>query len=216
MEKIAELTMALMARPSVTPNDEGCQDLMIERLSPLGFEVERLRFGEVDNFWAQRGQDAPLVVFAGHTDVVPAGPHDMWDSDPFVPEVRDGYIYGRGAADMKASLAAFVVAIEKFIERHPQHKGSIGLLITSDEEGIATDGTVKVVDWLNRQGKKIDYCIVGEPSSVSAIGDTIKVGRRGSLNGILTVHGVQGHVAYPQLAVTRPTIRWSCRYPETR
>ena len=200
MEKIAELTMALMARPSVTPNDEGCQDLMIERLSPLGFEVERLRFGEVDNFWAQRGQDAPLVVFAGHTDVVPAGPHDMWDSDPFVPEVRDGYIYGRGAADMKASLAAFVVAIEKFIERHPQHKGSIGLLITSDEEGIATDGTVKVVDWLSRQGKKIDYCIVGEPSSVSTIGDTIKVGRRGSLNGILTVHGVQGHVAYPDLA----------------
>ena len=200
MEKTAELTMALMARPSVTPNDEGCQDLMIERLSPLGFEVERLRFGEVDNFWAQRGQDAPLVVFAGHTDVVPAGPGDMWDSDPFVPEIRDAYIYGRGAADMKASLAAFVVAIEEFIERHPQHNGSIGLLITSDEEGIATDGTVKVVDWLNRRGKKIDYCIVGEPSSVSALGDTIKVGRRGSFNGTLTVHGVQGHVAYPDLA----------------
>ncbi len=200
MEKTAELTMALMARPSVTPNDEGCQDLMVERLSPLGFEIERLRFGEVDNFWAQRGRTAPLVVFAGHTDVVPAGPRDMWDSDPFVPEVRDGHIYGRGAADMKASLAAFVVAIEKFIERHPQHKGSIGLLITSDEEGIATDGTVKVVDWLSHQGRKIDYCIVGEPSSVNAIGDTIKVGRRGSLNGTLTIHGVQGHVAYPELA----------------
>jgi succinyl-diaminopimelate desuccinylase len=200
MDKTAELTMALMARPSMTPNDEGCQDLMVERLSPLGFEIERLRFGEVDNFWAQRGQTAPLVVFAGHTDVVPTGPRDMWDSDPFVPEVRDGHIFGRGAADMKASLAAFVVAIEKFIKRHPQHEGSIGLLITSDEEGIASDGTVKVVDWLNRQGKKIDYCIVGEPTSVSAIGDTIKVGRRGSLNGTLTVHGVQGHVAYPDLA----------------
>ncbi|MDH3673623.1 MAG: succinyl-diaminopimelate desuccinylase [Gammaproteobacteria bacterium] len=200
MDKTAELTMALMARPSMTPNDEGCQDLMVERLSPLGFEIERLRFGEVDNFWAQRGQTAPLVVFAGHTDVVPTGPRDMWDSDPFVPEVRDGHIFGRGAADMKASLAAFVVAIEKFIKQHPQHEGSIGLLITSDEEGIASDGTVKVVDWLNRQGKKIDYCIVGEPTSVSAIGDTIKVGRRGSLNGTLTVHGVQGHVAYPDLA----------------
>jgi succinyl-diaminopimelate desuccinylase len=200
MDKTAELTMALIARRSVTPNDEGCQDLMVQRLSPLGFDVERLRFGEVDNFWAQRGQDPPLVVFAGHTDVVPAGPRDMWHSDPFVPQLRDGYIYGRGAADMKASLAAFVIAIEEFVDRHPQHKGSIGLLITSDEEGIATDGTVKVVDWLNRQGKKIDYCIVGEPSSVSAMGDTIKVGRRGSLNGILTVHGVQGHVAYPDLA----------------
>lgn len=200
MDKTAKLTMALMARPSVTPNDEGCQDLMIERLSPLGFEIECLRFGEVDNLWAQRGRDAPLVVFVGHTDVVPAGPRDMWHSDPFVPELRDGYIYGRGAADMKASLAAFVVAIEQFVDRHPQHKGSIGLLITSDEEGIATDGTIKVVDWLKRQGKKIDYCIVGEPSSVSTMGDTIKVGRRGSLNGILTIHGIQGHVAYPDLA----------------
>lgn len=192
--------MALMARPSVTPSDEGCQDLMIDRLTSLGFAIERLRFGEVDNFWAQRGDGAPLVVFAGHTDVVPPGPRDKWDSDPFVPEIRDGYIYGRGAADMKASLAAFIVAIENFIDQHQQHHGSIGLLITSDEEGIATDGTAKVVDWLNGQGKQIDYCIVGEPSSVSAIGDTIKVGRRGSLSGTLRIHGIQGHVAYPDLA----------------
>lgn len=200
MDKIVQLTMDLIGRPSVTPNDEGCQDLLIKYLEPMGFEVCRLRFGDVDNFWAQRGQGAPLVVFAGHTDVVPAGPRDMWQSDPFVPEIRDGYLYGRGAADMKSSLAAFVVGIESYITRHSRHEGSIGLLITSDEEGIARDGTVKVIDWLNSVGKKIDYCIVGEPSSVNALGDVIKIGRRGSLGGALTVHGIQGHIAYPNLA----------------
>ncbi len=200
MDKTLALAMELIRRPSVTPADAGCQDLLIERLEPLGFEISRLKFGDVDNLWAQRGKRAPLVVFAGHTDVVPPGPRDSWDSDPFVPEVRDGFLYGRGAADMKSSLAAFITAIEHFLERHPQHAGSIALLITSDEEGLAQNGTAKVVEWLGQQGKKIDYCIVGEPSSVNALGDVIKNGRRGSLNGRLSVRGVQGHIAYPQLA----------------
>jgi succinyl-diaminopimelate desuccinylase len=194
------LAMALLARPSVTPNDAGCQDLLCARLARIGFDVHRLRFGDVDNVWARRGQAAPLVVFAGHTDVVPTGPLDDWHSDPFQPAVRDGFLYGRGAADMKSSLAAFVTAIEDFVAAHPQHPGSIALLFTSDEEGPSINGTVKVVEWLTARGERIDYCIVGEPSCVSALGDTIKNGRRGSLNGRLTVHGVQGHIAYPHLA----------------
>ena len=173
---------------------------MISRLEAIGFEVERLRFDDVDNFWARRGSSGPLVVFAGHTDVVPTGPLDQWDADPFDPTVVDGMLYGRGAADMKSSLAAFITAIEEFVAVHPDHKGSIGLLITSDEEGPSINGTVKVVEWLERQQIKIDYCIVGEPSSSEVMGDTIKNGRRGSLNGKLVVHGKQGHVAYPHLA----------------
>jgi succinyl-diaminopimelate desuccinylase len=198
-DKTLELAKQLIARPSLTPKDEGCQELMIERLKPLGFEVHRLRFGAVDNFWARRGSAKPLVVLAGHTDVVPTGPKEKWTSDPFVPTVRDGFLYGRGAADMKGSLAAFITAIEDFVARHPDHKGSIGLLITSDEEGPSVDGTVKVVDWLEARGEKIDCCLVGEPSCVKTLGDTLKNGRRGSLNGRLTVHGKQGHIAYPHL-----------------
>lgn len=200
MDKTLELAMELIRRPSLTPADAGCQDLLIERLEPLGFEISRLKFGDVDNLWAQRGKQAPLVVLAGHTDVVPPGPRDSWHSDPFTPELRDGFLYGRGAADMKSSLAAFITAIKHFVQHRPQHAGSIALLITSDEEGVAQNGTAKVVEWLGQQGKHIDYCIVGEPSSVNALGDVIKNGRRGSLNGTLSVRGVQGHIAYPQLA----------------
>ena len=199
-DKTLELAKQLIERPSQTPRDEGCQELMIARLTPLGFKAERLRFGDVDNLWATRGTAKPLVVFAGHTDVVPSGPREAWKSDPFKPEVRDGYLYGRGAADMKSSLAAFITAIEDFLARHPQHKGSIGLLITSDEEGPALHGTVKVMEWLGKQGIKIDHCIVGEPSCIQTLGDTIKIGRRGSLTGRMFVHGKQGHVAYPHLA----------------
>jgi len=199
-DKTLELAKQLIERPSQTPRDEGCQELMIKRLEPLGFKAERLRFGDVDNLWATRGAAKPLVVFAGHTDVVPSGPREAWKSDPFKPEVRDGHLYGRGAADMKSSLAAFITAIEDFLARHPQHKGSIGLLITSDEEGPALHGTVKVMEWLGKHGIKIDHCIVGEPSCVQTLGDTIKIGRRGSLTGRMFVHGKQGHVAYPQLA----------------
>jgi len=198
-DRTLELTKQLIARPSVTPDDAGCQELMIERLKPLGFEIHRLRFGHVDNFWARRGTAKPVICFAGHTDVVPTGPKDKWTSDPFVPEIRKGFLYGRGAADMKGSLAAFITAIEDFIARHPDHKGSIALLITSDEEGPSVDGTVKVVEWLEQRGEKIDYCLVGEPSCVDCLGDTMKNGRRGSLNGQLTIHGRQGHVAYPHL-----------------
>ena len=199
-DKTLELAKQLIERPSQTPRDEGCQELMIARLTPLGFKAERLRFGDVDNLWATRGTANPLVVFAGHTDVVPSGPREAWKSDPFKPEVRDGYLYGRGAADMKSSLAAFITAIEDFLARHPQHQGSIGLLITSDEEGPALHGTVKVMEWLGKHGIKIDHCIVGEPSCVQTLGDTIKIGRRGSLTGRMFVHGKQGHVAYPHLA----------------
>jgi succinyl-diaminopimelate desuccinylase len=200
MDRTLELTMELIRRASVTPRDEGCQEFMISRLAPLGFRCERLRFGDVDNLWAQRGTGKPLLVFAGHSDVVPAGPREKWSSDPFTPTLRDGQLYGRGAADMKASLAAFVTAAEDFVAAHPDHKGSIGLLITSDEEGPAVDGTVKVVDWLTARGIQIDFCVVGEPSSEQQLGDVIKVGRRGSLNGELVVRGKQGHVAYPHLA----------------
>lgn len=198
-DKTLELAKQLIARPSLTPMDEGCQELMIARLEPLGFEVHRLRFGAVDNFWARRGSARPLVVFAGHTDVVPTGPKEKWASDPFTPTLRDGFLYGRGAADMKGSLAAFITSIEDFVAQHPDHKGSIGLLITSDEEGPSVDGTVKVVEWLAARGEKIDCCLVGEPSCVKTLGDTLKNGRRGSLNGKLTVLGKQGHIAYPQL-----------------
>lgn len=196
-----DLAIDLIRRSSVTPDDAGCQETMIARLKPLGFEIHRLPFGDVQNFWAQRGTGAPLVVFAGHTDVVPTGPLDEWTHAPFQPTVQNGMLYGRGAADMKGSLAAFVVAVENFLGAHPQHKGSIGFLITSDEEGPSVNGTVKVVEWLTARGQKIDCCIVGEPTCREQLGDTIKNGRRGSLNGRLTVRGVQGHVAYPDKAV---------------
>jgi succinyl-diaminopimelate desuccinylase len=195
-----DLARALIARRSLTPDDAGCQLLMIERLEKIGFTVERMRFGNVDNFWARRGTARPIVCFAGHTDVVPTGPLEQWDSDPFQPTERDGMLYGRGAADMKTSLAAFITAIEAFVAQHPNHPGSIALLITSDEEGIAIDGTVKVVEALKARNETIDYCIVGEPTSVTKVGDMVKNGRRGSLSGKLTVKGVQGHIAYPHLA----------------
>jgi len=195
-----ELAKELIRRPSVTPEDHGCQQLLAERLAEIGFVNEHLRFEEVDNLWARRGKNGPLLVFAGHTDVVPPGPLQRWESDPFEPTVRDDHLYGRGAADMKSSLAAFVVAIDQFVAKHPDHQGSIGVLLTSDEEGPARNGTVRVIDWLQTRDQKIDYCIVGEPSAEQTVGDTIKHGRRGSLSGSLQVHGVQGHVAYPHLA----------------
>jgi len=194
-----KLAEQLIARRSLTPADAGCLALISERLAPLGFKLESMRCGEVDNLWARRGLSGPVVCFAGHTDVVPTGPVEKWLSDPFTPTLRDGMLYGRGASDMKGSLAAFVTAIEKFLSLHPQHAGSIALLLTSDEEGIAVDGTVRVVEALQARGEKLDYCIVGEPTSVSKTGDTIKNGRRGSLSGSLTVKGVQGHIAYPHL-----------------
>ena len=192
-----ELAKALIARRSITPADEGCQQMIIERLVPLGFKAETIVHGDVTNLWIRHGTAKPLVVLAGHTDVVPSGPLEKWHSDPFVPTVREGCLYGRGAADMKASVAAFVVACERFVAAHPSHPGSVALLITSDEEGPSVDGTVKVVEELKRRGEAIDYCIVGEPSSAQVFGDTIKNGRRGSLTGRLVVLGVQGHVAYP-------------------
>ncbi len=200
MSPTRQLAEALIARASVTPNDAGCQTLLADRLQRIGFDIEHLRFGEVDNLWARRGTSAPLFVFAGHTDVVPPGPPADWDSEPFSPGVRDGYLYGRGAADMKGSIAAMVTACERFIGTCPEHAGSIAFLITSDEEGPSTHGTVKVVEWLEARGQKIDWCLVGEPSSREHAGDVIKNGRRGSLNAVLTIHGQQGHVAYPQLA----------------
>jgi succinyl-diaminopimelate desuccinylase len=201
MSATLKLTQDLMSRRSVTPADEGCQDLMASRLEAVGFRIERLRYGIVDNLWARRGTEGPVVCFAGHTDVVPTGPLEEWKSDPFAPSVRDGVLYGRGAADMKSGLAAMVTATEEFTREHPKHKGSIAFLITSDEEGPSVDGTRRVMETLTARNERIDWCIVGEPSSEKTIGDTIKVGRRGSFSGRLTVHGVQGHVAYPQLAV---------------
>jgi len=195
-----QLACELISRPSITPADAGCQDLMIERLEQLGFHVWRLPFGEVDNFWALRGDTGPLLAFAGHTDVVPTGPQNQWTYPPFEPQVVDDILYGRGAADMKGSLAAMLIACERFVAEHPQHQGRIGFLITSDEEGPAADGTVKVVEWLTERGEKIDWCLVGEPSSTAKVGDVIKNGRRGSLGGRLQVKGIQGHVAYPHLA----------------
>lgn len=200
MTATLELTRRLIARRSVTPADDGCQDLVAQRLAPLGFRAERIERNGVTNLWLRRGAARPTVVFAGHTDVVPPGPRENWHSDPFAPTQRDGRLYGRGASDMKSSIAAFVVAAEEFVRAHPTHRGSIALLLTSDEEGPATDGTVAVVEKLAARGEAIDCCIVGEPTSVDRLGDTIKNGRRGSLSGRLTVQGVQGHVAYPQLA----------------
>jgi succinyl-diaminopimelate desuccinylase len=194
------LAKELIARASVTPEDAGCQPLLAGRLQTVGFHTEHLRFGKVDNLWARRGDKAPLFVFAGHTDVVPTGPQAQWRSNPFEPSVRDGRLYGRGAADMKGSLAAMVVASEQFLRRHPQHRGSIGFLLTSDEEGPAVDGTVKVIEHLLSRGERIDWCLVGEPTCTDKVGDTIKNGRRGSLSGMLTIYGQQGHVAYPHLA----------------
>jgi len=200
MSPTLELSKALIARPSVTPDDQGCQQLLAERLEALGFVIENLRFGDVDNLWARRGTSAPLFAFAGHTDVVPTGPLADWDSDPFDPVIRDGYLFGRGSADMKCSIAAMVTACERFMAEHADHKGSIAFLITSDEEGPAVNGTVKVIEELEARGEKINWCLVGEPSSKDQTGDTIKNGRRGSLNGVLTIQGRQGHVAYPLLA----------------
>jgi succinyl-diaminopimelate desuccinylase len=200
MSQTLELTQNLMARRSVTPADEGCQAVMIERLAALGFKIEPLRYGNVENFWATHGSGGPVFCFAGHTDVVPTGPLEEWRTDPFVPTIRDGMLYGRGAADMKSGLAAMITATEAFVGAHPRHKGTIAFLITSDEEGPSVDGTKRVVETLAARSERIDWCVVGEPSSEGAIGDTVKVGRRGSFSGRLTVHGVQGHVAYPQLA----------------
>ena len=195
-----DLARELIARRSQTPDDAGCQDLLGRRLAKSGFRLESLVANGVSNLWARRGDAHPIVCFAGHTDVVPSGPLDAWESDPFDPSLRDGYLYGRGAADMKSSLAAFVVAIEQFVAARPDHPGSIALLITSDEEGPAVDGTVRLVERLRSRGETLDYCVVGEPSSVERLGDMIKNGRRGTLSGKLIVRGVQGHVAYPQLA----------------
>ena len=200
MEKTLALACDLISRQSVTPEDAGCQALMMERLNALGFNCTELRFGDVDNFWAERGEGGPILVFAGHTDVVPTGPEDQWHTPPFEPTVIDGSLYGRGAADMKGSLAAMLVACEEFVTAHPDHPGRIGFLITADEEGIAVNGTVKVMEYLQQQGKPIDWCLVGEPSSSDRLGDVIKNGRRGSLGAKLTVRGTQGHIAYPHLA----------------
>ncbi len=196
-----KLLKELIARRSLTPDDAGCQQLIAKRLEPLGFKIEHLRYGDVDNLWARRGTQAPLFVFAGHTDVVPTGPLDQWRSDPFTPTLRDGYLYGRGAADMKGGIAAMVTAVERFVKQHPTHPGSIAFLITSDEEGPSINGTVKVVEHLEARKEKMDWCLIGEPTCVKTVGDTIKNGRRGSLTGKLVVHGTQGHVAYPHLAL---------------
>ena len=195
-----QLTEELIARASVSPADGGCQELMIDRLEAMGFAVERMRFGPVDNFWAKRGSGGPVFCFAGHTDVVPSGPLEEWQSDPFKPVIKDGLLYGRGAADMKSGLAAMLTACEQFVRRHPEHRGTIALLITSDEEGPSVDGTRRVVEVLRERKEHIDWCLVGEPSSENTLGDTINIGSRGSLSGRLTVHGIQGHIAYPQFA----------------
>jgi succinyl-diaminopimelate desuccinylase len=199
MSDTLTLAKQLISRHSLTPMDDGCIDIIGTHLAALDFSLEKMRHNEVDNLWARRGDASPVVCFAGHTDVVPTGPVNKWDSDPFTPTVREGMLYGRGAADMKGSLAAFVTAIEKFVAKYPKHRGSIALLLTSDEEGVAVDGTVRVVEALQERGEKLDYCIVGEPTSENKTGDTIKNGRRGSLSGTLTVKGVQGHIAYPHL-----------------
>jgi len=200
MSATLNLTKELISRDSVTPNDRGCQKLLAERLSAIGFKIEHLRFGDTDNIWARRGSASPVLAFAGHTDVVPAGPIENWKSNPFEPEIRDGLLYGRGAADMKGSIAAMVTACERFVAHFPKHNGSIAFLITSDEEGPATGGTKRVIETLEERGEKIDWCLVGEPSSTNKVGDVVKNGRRGSLNGHLTIKGKQGHIAYPHLA----------------
>lgn len=196
-----DLSLQLLRQPSVTPVDHNCQTIMAERLAAIGFNIENMRFEDVDNLWARRGTQAPVFCFAGHTDVVPTGHLDAWHSDPFLPEIRDGKLYGRGSADMKTALAAMVVASERFVKKHPDHKGSIAFLITSDEEGPSINGTVKVIETLEARNEKMTWCLVGEPSSTHTLGDIVKNGRRGSLNAVLTVKGKQGHVAYPHLAV---------------
>src|SRR5574344_1654791 len=196
-----DLSLQLLRQPSVTPIDHDCQNIMAERLKKVGFNIESMRFEDVDNIWARKGTEGPVFCFAGHTDVVPTGHLDAWNSDPFLPEIRDGKLYGRGSADMKTALAAMVVASERFVAKHPDHKGSIAFLITSDEEGPSINGTVKVVETLEARQEKMTWCLVGEPSSTHKLGDIIKNGRRGSLNGVLTVKGKQGHVAYPHLAI---------------
>ena len=198
--EVLALAKELMLRPSVTPDDAGCQPLVAARLERAGFRCEHLRFGQVDNLWATHGQGGPVLVLLGHTDVVPSGPREAWSSDPFVPEVRDGILYGRGAADMKGSVAAFVVALERFVAAHPDHPGTVALLLTSDEEGDAIDGVRKVAEVFRKRGQRIDWCVTGEPSSKQQLGDLLRVGRRGSLSATLVVRGVQGHVAYPELA----------------
>ena len=200
MSNTLELAKSLISKPSITPDDLGCQAIMIDRLKKIGFEIHPLKFGDVDNFWAVHGDSGHLFAFAGHTDVVPAGDENAWNTKPFEPTIKDGYLYGRGAADMKGGLASMVTATEKFIKENPNHKGRIAFLITSDEEGVAVNGTVKVMDYLKANEQKIDYCLLGEPSSTSSTGDVIKNGRRGSLNGVLKINGKQGHVAYPHLA----------------
>ena len=200
MNNTLELAKSLISQASVTPDDNGCQSIMIERLKKIGFEIHPLRFGDVDNFWATRGNSGPIFAFAGHTDVVPAGNEDAWNTSPFEPTIKGDYLYGRGAADMKGGLASMVTATENFVQDNPDHNGTIAFLITSDEEGVAINGTVKVMDYLNENDTKIDYCLLGEPSSTSITGDVIKNGRRGSLNGVINVNGQQGHVAYPHLA----------------
>lgn len=200
METTLELAKDLISRRSVTPEDGGCQVMLAKRLEAIGFKANHLRFDDVDNLWITRGEGDPVFAFVGHTDVVPTGPLDQWNSDPFVPEIRDGMLYGRGAADMKSSIAAFVTAVERFIDKHPDHQGTIALLITSDEEGPSINGTRKVVEYLEENNIKIKWCLVGEPTSEKKAGDVIKNGRRGSLGGKLIVRGIQGHVAYPHLA----------------
>ncbi|WP_421226736.1 succinyl-diaminopimelate desuccinylase, partial [Aeromonas jandaei] len=200
MSDVITLAKDLIRRPSVTPLDEGCQTLMAERLAKLGFVIEPMVFEDTTNLWARRGSEGPLFCFAGHTDVVPAGPLEKWHTPPFEPTIRDGVLYGRGAADMKGSLAAMVVAVERFVAEHPDHTGSIAFLITSDEEGPFINGTTRVIDTLEARNEKITWCIVGEPSSTAVVGDVVKNGRRGSITGDLLVRGVQGHVAYPHLA----------------
>jgi succinyl-diaminopimelate desuccinylase len=200
MSATLELSQALISKPSISPDDGGCQLLLSERLDSMGFKIEHLPFGDVSNFWARKGSNAPLVCFAGHTDVVPPGDENQWHSDPFTPEVRDGRLYGRGAADMKSSLAAMITASERFLENNADFSGSIAFLVTSDEESLALDGTRRVMEVLQDREEQIDFCIVGEPSSSENLGDIIRNGRRGSLNGLLTVHGTEGHVAYPDLA----------------
>ena len=199
-EPVIDLLIDLVRRPSVTPEDAGCQALLASRLEALGFECESMPFGDVTNLWARRGKDGPVLCFAGHTDVVPPGPLEEWNTDPFEPVIEGGIMYGRGSADMKSGLAAMVVAVERFLAEHPDHDGSIAFLITSDEEGRARDGTLKVVETLSGRDERIDWCVLGEPSSHEKLGDVVRVGRRGSLSGILKVMGIQGHVAYPQLA----------------
>lgn len=195
-----DLLRQLLCCQSVTPDDAGCQEILVQRLTALGFECETLQFGDVTNLWARRGSASPILCFAGHTDVVPPGDLTQWSTDPFVPTIKDGLLYGRGAADMKSGLAAMIIALERFVAANSNHDGSLAMLITSDEEGRARDGTLKVIEALQNRGEHIEWCVLGEPSSQATLGDLVRVGRRGSLSGLLTVNGVQGHVAYPHLA----------------